>query len=58
LNLYNSGFDKEEKGIGKPGKLIAEAVLFFQDKILSMFHSEDAEARCGEPGRRKPLVRY
>jgi hypothetical protein len=33
-------------GMGRLGRLAAEAVHFFQDKILSVFQSDDAETLC------------
>jgi hypothetical protein len=33
-------------GMGRLGKVAAEAVLFFQDKVLSVFQSDDTETLC------------
>jgi hypothetical protein len=33
-------------GIGRLGKLASEAVVFFKDKVLSVFQSDDAETLC------------
>jgi hypothetical protein len=48
-------------GMGRLGKLAAEAVHFFQDKVLSLFQSDDAETLClaawatGEAGFKEAL---